>query len=101
VQGLRRRRGVNRGEIRDPTLSALRTGGRKGGAWKSGECVGREGVKGEGAQGGGVALRCNLRAAAAAAPTRQSMHSYAYAQPIFGCILGCLLLRVSDVSQVV
>lgn len=60
MQGLRRRRGVNRGEIRDPTLSALRTGGRKGGAWKSGECVGREGVKGEGAQGGGVALRCVL-----------------------------------------
>lgn len=46
MQGLRRRRGVNRGEIRDPTLSALRTGGRKGRAWKSGECVGREGVKG-------------------------------------------------------
>jgi hypothetical protein len=60
VQGLRRRRGVNRGEIRDPTLSALRTGGRKGGAWKSGECVGREGVKGEGAQGEGVGLRCVL-----------------------------------------
>jgi hypothetical protein len=29
------------------------------------------------------------------------MHGYAYAQPIFGCILGCLLLRVSDVSRVV
>jgi hypothetical protein len=60
-------------------------------------------VKGEGEQGGGVALRCVLLLPllVAAAPTRQSMHGYASPQPIFGCILGCLLLRVSDVSLVV
>jgi hypothetical protein len=44
-------KGCESGEIRDPTLSALRTKGREGegeGAWTSGECVGRRGGGEEG-----------------------------------------------------
>jgi hypothetical protein len=44
-------KGCESGEIRDPTLSALRTEGREGGgkgAWKSSECVGRRGGGEEG-----------------------------------------------------
>lgn len=49
--GLVKAKGCESGEIRDPTLSALRTEGREGGgegAWKSGECVGRRGGGEEG-----------------------------------------------------